>query len=146
MVDRSEAESFVAAQRPVEWVVAKRLTRRAPFLGIILMVVAGAWKGWQGAGGAGLGLMVVVGNYLLSGWIMSRAARVGFVAYQAAALGGFLIRLGLIAGSMYLIVNLFSVDRTAFGLSVAVGYLALLVVEAVVISKRAPEQNGGGHG
>jgi hypothetical protein len=138
VIDMTEAERFVAGQRAVEFALAKRLIRPAPALGVGLMALGGLWRGWPGVVGAGLGMAVVVGNYLLSGWLMSRAARIGFAAFQAVALGGFLIRMGLIAGSMYLIVAMFPVDRMAFGVSVAVGYLALLVVEAVAISKRAP--------
>lgn len=141
MVDRTEAERFVAEQRAVELGIAKRLARRSPAVAAILVTVAAVWKGWPGALAAAMGIVVVVGNYLLSGWLMSRAARVGFVAYQAAALGGFLVRLGLIAASMYAIVRVLPVDRLVLGISVAVGYLALLVVEAFMITARARSDN-----
>ena len=50
------------------------------------------------------------------------------------ALIGFVLRLGLFVGTVYLIATLVDVDRTAFGISAVVAYLTLLVLEAIAVA------------
>jgi hypothetical protein len=57
--------------------------------------------------------------------------------YHAAALFGFIIRLGLITVTMLIIANVTSLDRMAMGLSVIVSYLVLLSWEAVAFANGA---------
>jgi hypothetical protein len=86
-------------------------------------------RGWRGAGSAAAGVAIVVGLYLLSGLIMSAAAKVSIAAIQGAALLGFVLRLGLIAAVMYGLAAVVPLDRLALGVSVVVAYLALLLLE-----------------
>lgn len=90
-----------------------------------------------GGGGAALsavlGLVVVVVNFAAHGLSLAWAAGISVVAVQAVALGGFVVRMGLIAGA------LFALDRAAFfsplvfGLTVIAGTLALLAYEARLV-------------
>ncbi len=98
---------------------------------------SGLIQGWSGAIAALVGVAIVVGNFLLGGWIMSRAARVSMNLYHAAALFGFLIRLGLITVTMLIIANVTDLDRMAMGISVVVSYLVLLSWEAVAVMNGA---------
>ena len=90
--------------------------------------------GWTGAWSAALGIALVIANFLLAGAILSISARISLQAYHAAALIGFILRLGLFAGAAYLIAALVDVDRLAFGISAVTGYLTLLIIEAIAVS------------
>ena len=129
MFERSDAETYVAEQRPVELDMAKSTVRRSVVVGPIIIALAWLIRGWDGAWSAALGVAIVVGYYLVTGVFLSMAARISFAAYYAAALLGFIVRLGLIAATMYLLANILPVDREALGVSVVVAYLALLILE-----------------
>jgi hypothetical protein len=134
MFDRSDAETYVAEQRPVELDLAKNTVRRALIVGPVVVVLAAVFWGWDGAWSAALGVGIVVGYYLLTGVFLAMAAKISFAAYYIGALGGFIVRLGLIAGTMYLLANVLPVDRLALGVSVVVTYLALLVLEVKALA------------
>lgn len=122
-------------EAPVEAIVARQTVRRAVLVGPVVVLVAGLLRGGDGAVAAGLGVLVVVGNFLLAGAILSRAARVSMQAYHAAALLGFVVRLGLITASMFLIASVFEVDRPAMGVSAVVAYFTLLTWEAWALTR-----------
>ena len=134
MFQRSDAETYVAEQRPVELDMAKTTVRRSVVVGPIIVAVSGLIWGWTGAWSAALGILVVVGYYLITGMLLAMAARISFAAYYAAALLGFIVRLGLIAATMYLLANILPVERVALGVSVVVAYLALLILEAKTLA------------
>lgn len=134
MFERSEAETYVAEQRPVELDLAKSTVRRAFVVGPLVIVLAAFLRGWDGAWSATLGVGIVVGYYLLTGVFLAMAARISFAAYYVGALGGFIVRLGLIAGTMYLLANVLPVDRLTLGVAVVVTYLALLILEVKALA------------
>ncbi len=127
--------SPVAGGRDVEQRMAWHTARRALVVGPALMVVMGLFRGWDGVLAAVLGTAIVAGNFLLSGVLLSRAARISLSLYHAAALLGFFLRLGLIMVAMFAVAAVFDVDRTALGISVVVSYLALLTWEAASVSR-----------
>lgn len=120
-------------ERPIEAIISRNTAKRSLFVAPTLAVVFGLLLGWPGAVAALVGVAVVVGNFLLGGYLMSRAARVSMNLYHAAALFGFLIRLGLIALSLLVIANVTGLDRMVLGISVVVSYLILLSWEAVAV-------------
>lgn len=119
----------------VEAKLGRSIALRALVLGPVVVAVAWALRGADGALAAAIGVLVVVGNFVLSGAIMSRAARVSLSLYHAAALFGFFIRLGLIAVTMLIVAQVIEVDRPAMGIAAVVSYLVLLTAEAVAVSK-----------
>ena len=127
----------VPDERPIEAIISRHIAKRGLIVAPILALIFGVLQGWQGAIAALVGVAIVVGNFLLGGWIMSRAARVSMNLYHAAALFGFLIRLGLITVTMLIIANVTNLDRMAMGISVVVSYLVLLSWEAVAIMNGA---------
>lgn len=127
----------VPDERPIEAIISRHIAKRGLIVAPILALVFGVLQGWQGAIAALVGVAIVVGNFLLGGWIMSRAARVSMNLYHAAALFGFLIRLGLITVTMLVIANVTNLDRMAMGISVVVSYLVLLSWEAVAVMNGA---------
>ena len=137
-IDQVYASPSVEAA-PVESIIARHTVRRAVLIGPL--VVAAAWLlGDAAAALAGaIGVAVVVGNFLLAGEILSRAARVSMKAYHAAALLGFVVRLALITVTMLLIASVFEIDRPAMGISAVVAYMTLLTWEAWAMKEREPE-------
>jgi hypothetical protein len=142
MFKRSDAETYVAEQRPVELDMAKSTVRRTIVVGPIVVAVFWLIRGWDGAWSAALGVAIVVGYYLITGVFLSMAARISFAAYYAAALLGFIARLGLIAATMYLLANILPVDRMALGVTVVVAYLALLILEVRALAGKRRGDHG----
>ena len=127
----------VPDQRPIEAIMGRNIAKRAVFVAPVLMVGFGLFRGWEGAVAAAVGVAIVAGNFVLGGYIMSTAARISLSLYHAAALFGFIIRLGLITASMLLIAAVTDIDRLAMGISVVVSYLVLLSWEAVAVTRGA---------
>ncbi|MDK1011392.1 MAG: hypothetical protein QGM46_10720 [Actinomycetota bacterium] len=120
---------------PVEAIMSRNMVKRAVWVAPVLMIIFGVASGVSGAVAAGVGVAIVVVNFLIGGWIMSTAAAVSLTLYHAAALFGFFIRLGLITMAMLLIASVTDIDRTAMGVSAVVSYLTLLSLEAVSVVK-----------
>ncbi|MEE8485040.1 MAG: hypothetical protein V3S38_00590 [Acidimicrobiia bacterium] len=120
---------------PVEAIMSRNMVKRAVWVAPVLMIIFGVASGVSGAVAAGVGVAIVVVNFLIGGWIMSTAAAVSLTLYHAAALFGFFIRLGLITMAMLLIASVTDIDRTAMGVSAVVSYLTLLSLEAVSVIK-----------
>ena len=123
------------AHVPVESVLARHTVARAGWVAPALISIFWLVGGWTGAWSSALGILVVIANFLLFGAILSISARISLQAYHAAALIGFVLRLGLFVGLVYLISVTVDVDRLAFGITAVAAYLALLVLEAVAVSK-----------
>jgi hypothetical protein len=113
------------------------MVRRALAAGAVAAPVAygaGVWIAGRDAGlSALLGVVVVTANFAAHGLSLAWAAGISVTAVQAAALGGFVVRMAVITGLV------FALDRTAFfsplvfALAVVAGTLALLVYEVRLV-------------
>jgi hypothetical protein len=135
VVDSGSVGGTFRGNPDIEAHLARETVHRVVFLGPLLVVVFALFRGGDGAIGSLIGLALVVGNFLLYGLVLSRAARVSLSFYHAAALFGFFLRLGLITAAMFIVVQLVEIDRIAMGVSAVVAYLGLLTWEAAAISK-----------
>jgi hypothetical protein len=124
----------------VEAAVARQIVRRSLVIGPLAVGLAWLIRGPEGAGAAAIGVAIVVGNFLLSGWLLSRAVKISLSVYHAAALFGFVLRLALIAGAMFAAAALFDVDRYAMGIAAVGSYLVLLTLEAVAMARRSERE------
>ena len=124
----------------VEAVLARHTVKRAIYVGPVMIVLWLAINGSDGALGAAIGVVVVAAMFLLSGQMLSVAARISLSAYHAAALFGFAFRLILLAVSMLLITRVMEIDRLAFGITTVVTYLVLISWEAVAVSKGSEKE------
>lgn len=120
---------------PIESNIARDTVMRSLYVGPALILVFWLLRGWDGAWSSALGIALVVANFLLAGFILSISARISLQAYHAAALVGFILRLVLFVGAVYLIASVVDVDRVAFGVTAVVAYFALLTWEAISISR-----------
>ena len=134
-MDEPTAATAAPGSVDVEAVLAGHVARRAIWVAPVLIGFFGLLRGWEGAVASAIGVAVVIGNFLLSGWALSMAARISLAFYQAAALFGFFLRLVLITVSLLVLGSLTEIDRLALGLSVVVAYLVLLSWEAVAVAR-----------
>jgi hypothetical protein len=126
--------------RDVEAVIGWNTAKRAVFVAPALIAVFWALRGGAGAVAAAVGVAIVAVNFVLAGYVLSKAARISLGLYHAAALFGFFVRLGLITVAMLLIANVFDVDRVAMGISAVAAYFALLTWETLAVAKGAERE------
>ena len=119
----------------VERKIGDNIAKRAVFVAPVFIGIFWLMNGTSGAVAALIGTAVVVGNFLLAGRILSVAARISPAAYHAAALFGFVLRLGLLTIAMLVLIKLFELDRTAFAITTVGMYLVLLSWETVMVSR-----------
>jgi len=100
-----------------------------------IILIMAIWRGGSGAAAAAIGVAIVAANFIVAGFVLSKAAVISLKLYHAAALGGFLLRLMLIMLVMLLIAQVVDVDRLAMGLSAVVSYLVLLSWETVAVTR-----------
>lgn len=124
----------------VEARLAQHTVKRAIIVGPLIIAGAYLLRGSAGAAASAIGVGVVVAMFLMSGWMLSLAARIGLSAYHAAALIGFFLRLGLLVLAMVLITRVMDLDRFAFGIATVVAYLALITWETIAVSRGAERE------
>lgn len=124
----------------VEARIAQNTVKRAVVVGPVLIGGFALLRGSDGAVASAIGVGIVVLMFLMSGWMLSIAARIGLSAYHAAALFGFFLRLGLLVLAMVLVTRVIDLDRFAFGIATVVAYLALITWEAVAVSRGAERE------
>jgi hypothetical protein len=101
----------------------------------VLPIGAGA-VGWgaAGAAAAALAVVLVVFNFLLAAWLLATAARISYVLVMGAALGGYVLRLGLVAGAVLLVRDAGWVELLPLGLTLVATHLGLLFWELRFVS------------
>lgn len=120
---------------PVESVIARHTVARVLWVGPLIVGAFTILRGFDGFVGSTVGVLAVAANFLFAGLMLSVALKISLAMYQAAALFGFLLRMGLLIGTMLLVVGLFDVDRVAFGISAVVAYIVLLILESVAVAR-----------
>jgi hypothetical protein len=120
---------------PVEAILARHTVARSVYVAPLLIGLFALIRGWEGAWSSALGVALVVVNFLMAGLILSISAKISLQAYHAAALIGFILRLGILVALVLVVSATVPVDRLAFGLTAVVSYLALLTLEALAVSR-----------
>ena len=114
-------------------VVVDMVRRAAPALPV-LVLVAGLVRGMDGAWSAGFAIALVVFNFLLAAALIGWAARISPVAMAATAMGSFAGRLLLVTVAFLLVKDQAWVDVVAFGFTLIVTHLGLLIWETRHVS------------
>ena len=113
------------------------MVRRALAPAAIALPVAfglGAAAGGPSAAvSAALGVVVAFGNFAAHGLSLAWASGVSIGVVHAVALGGVVLRLGVILGAMFVMNATTWFSPVAFGLAVVPGTLALLAYEAKLV-------------
>jgi hypothetical protein len=114
--------------------IAQDIVRRGLLITPVLVLIAGAIWGFNGAASAAYGCAIVLANFMLSAFMLSAGARISFAMMGAAALFGYLIRLGLIFLAVYVVKDQPWIDMVALGITLIVTHLGLLFWEMRFIS------------
>ncbi|MCP4963823.1 MAG: hypothetical protein GY926_01155 [bacterium] len=135
--DTNVATGYEAAPGPrdIEAIIGVATARRAVWVAPPLILIFWLFRGGLGALSAAIGLAIVAGNFVLAGFMLSKAAAVSLKLYHAAALVGFFLRLTLIMLVMLVTAQVIEVDRLAMGISAVVSYLVLLSWETVAVTR-----------
>ena len=95
-------------------------------------ILSGADAGWSAAVGTG----VVTVNFVANAWSVAWAARISPVILMAVGLGGFVVRLGVIAATIALLQQLGWFSVVAFVGALVPATIALLAVEMRMLAGR----------
>ena len=117
----------------IEMTLAAHTCRRALVVAPVLVAVVWGIRGPGAVWGALVGTAIVVANFLLAGWMLSAVIRRRPYLLPAAAMAGFVVRLGLVALALILITRFITIDRVSVAMSVMASYLVLLCWEALAI-------------
>lgn len=114
-------------------VVLDMVRRAAPVLPLVILV-AGLLRGFDGAWSAAFAVALVIGNFLLAAALLGWAARISPVVMAAAAMGGFVGRLVVVTVAFLLVKDQAWVDVAAFGFTLILTHLGLLIWETRHVS------------
>jgi hypothetical protein len=122
-------------RQDVEMILAWHACRPAIVLAPVLALLFGFLRGPGSAGAAVLGVALVVGNLLLSGYLLSLVVRRRPQLLAAAALLSFVLRLALLTATLVLLQQATGLDRIAAAVSAVVGYIAMVIWEVVAVAR-----------
>jgi hypothetical protein len=119
---------------PVEQHIAVDMVKRGLPAAPLLIGVGALAGGWPGAASVAFAFALVVVNFCLAAFLLSRAARISLTALGLAAFGGYLLRLALIAAAVLAVHSATWFTPWPFGLALIVTHLGLLVWEMRYVS------------
>ena len=127
--------AFTADPGPaVEAQVAGDMVRRMLPVLPVVVVVAGLIWGVDGGLSAGFAVVLVLANLALSAALLGWAARISLALLMGAALGGFALRLVLLAVAVWAVKDQSWVEMVPLGLTLVVTHLGLLIWETRHVS------------
>ena len=127
--------AFPAAPAPpVERELVVDIAKKGLVVAPAIVLIALAARGGAGAASAGFAVALVIVNLGLSGAALSWAARTSLNLLMVAALGGFLLRMGVLVGIISLIRHQSWVDLPTLAFTLLLTQLGLLFWEMRSIS------------
>ena len=114
------------APAQLEWDMATDMVRRGlPAAPVVVILAAVGW-GVDGALSAGVALVLVLANLLVSAATMRWAARHSLAVLGAAAAGGFAVRIALVTLAVWAVKDQAWVELVPLGVTILVTQLGLL--------------------
>lgn len=113
----------------VETELAGDMVKHAIPIAPAIILVAGLTAGANGAWTAALAIVVVAANFLLAAVSLSWAARTSPVALMAVALGGFLVRMGLLTAVILAVRHASWINLSVLAITILATQLGLLFWE-----------------
>lgn len=124
----------IAVGEATEQSIARDLARRGLWVAPLFCLIGLAMGGWHGLVSAALAVGLVCVNFLLSAALMTVTARISLGLMMGAVLFGYLIRLALIAVAVFAVRDASWFHSGAFGLTIVVTHLGLLIWETRYVS------------
>ena len=126
--------ALIDAPPQVEWEVATDMVRRGlPVAPAILAIGAIGW-GVHGLLSTGYGLVLVLGNLLVSAALMRWAANRSLGWLAGVAVGGYVVRMAVVTLAVYAVKGMDWVELLPLGLTIVITQLGLLWWETRQIS------------
>ena len=122
------------AQPQVERVIALDLVKHGLLLAPVVILVAGLVSGWDGTASAAIALGIVCLNFTLAALSVGWAAKISPVMVGGVALGGYVVRLGLILGALVLLRHVSWIVLPWLGFTLVGAHLVLLFWEMRYVS------------
>jgi len=119
---------------PVERELVFDIAKRGLLVAPAIIAIAAAVLGGAGAASAGIAVAIVLLNLAMSGAMLSWAARTSLNMLMAAALGGFLLRMGLVVVVIAAIRHDAFVDLPTLAVTLLLTQLGLLFWETKYVS------------
>ncbi len=113
---------------PAAEVARDMVTRGLPLLPVGI-VIGALIDGFAGSASVAYGMVLVMVNFLLAAYLLAWAGRISFALVASVALGGYVLRLGLIFLAVWLVKDATWVRMVPLGVTIIVTHLALLVWE-----------------
>jgi hypothetical protein len=114
--------------------VARDLAKRGAYIAPIAVAAGAIGWGADGAASVAYALAIVCANFLLAALAIGYGARISAAMMGAAAMFGFLIRLGLIFLAVMLVKDASWVELVPMGLTLIITHLGLLFWEMKYVS------------
>lgn len=118
---------------PVERMIVADMLRRG-WPALLALVGLGAFWGLGGVASSAFGVGLAVANAAVAAALVSGAARVSLGLLYAAALGGYLVRLGLITVAVLAVVDQAWVEVIPLSGALVTAHLGLFIWEARFVS------------
>ena len=122
------------AQPQVERDIALDIVKHGLLLAPIVILVAGLVSGWDGTASAAIALGIVCLNFTLAALSVGWAAKISPEMVGGVALGGYVVRLGLILGALVLLRHMSWIVLPWLGFTLVGAHLALLFWEMRYVS------------
>ena len=117
-----------------ERAVALDMVRRSVFFAVPLLAAGAVGWRWSGVWSVGLALGLVLVNLMLGAAVIGWGARRGPAALMAGALGGYVVRLGIVAAVVLPVRHHDWFELLPFAVSLILTHLGLLIVETRHVS------------
>ena len=127
-------EVGTVAAPPVERELVFDIAKRGLVVAPAIIAIAAVVRGGAGAASAGVAVVIVLLNLALSGAMLSWAARTSLNLLMIAALGGFLLRMGLVVVVIAMIRHEPWVDLPTLAVTRLLTQLGLLFWETKYVS------------
>jgi hypothetical protein len=134
---------------PTELAVSTDMIKRGLMVGPLMIAFCFVIWGLDGALSSGYGIVIVLANFALAARLITYTAPISLGLMMGAILFGYLARLGLIFGAVWLVRDAAWISFPALGTTIIITHLGLLVWELkyVAISLaypglKPPEHNG----
>lgn len=114
--------------------IVRDMLKRGVWVAPIMVLIGMFFWGFPGALSVAYGVALVALNFVLAATLNSWAARISVAALGAAAMFGFLVRLGLIFLAVLLVRDASWVSLVPLGLTLIITHLGLLFWEMKFIS------------
>ncbi len=114
--------------------VARNLVKHGAYVFPAALLIGFAFWGTDGVASVGFALALVLANFWISALLLGWAARISLGLLMGVSLFGFVIRIGLIGGAVWLVRDQPWVVSTPLAVTLVVAHLGLLFWETRYVS------------